>query len=151
LPRFTCTTNSKNGRFPTSPKLMETAVYQRNLTKGNLMANRIVHQPPNGSTGQLKRAIADVFQDATQMAAEISRITAICDGLDIPAVSDDSQPYSLAERVRQLADLAELVLISAVDTSRSQELVRELKRLQQANYVLNNEIKFMRAQEGKPS
>lgn len=114
------------------------------------MANRIVHQPPNGSTGQLKRAIADVFQDATQMAAEISLITAICDELDIPAESDDGQPYRLAERVRQLADLAELVLMSAVDTDRSKRLLRELKRLQQANYVLNNEIKFMRAQEGKP-
>ncbi len=118
------------------------------------MAKSIVPQLPNGTigtTGQLKRAIADVFQDATQMAAEISRITQICDELDIPAESDDGQPYSLAERVRQLADLAELVLISAVDTSRSKQLVRELKRLQQQNYVLNNEIKFMRAQEGKPS
>ena len=106
---------------------------------------------PIGSTGQLKRAIAATIIDADRMAAEISRITAICDGLDIPVESDDGQPYSLAERVRQLADLAELVLISAVDTSRSKQLVRELKRLQQQNYVLNNEIKFMRAQEGKPS
>ena len=115
------------------------------------MAKPIVPNTPIiGTTSQLKRAIAATFQDATQMAAEISRITAICDGLDIPAESDDGQPYRLHERVQQLAELAELVLISAVDTSRSQRLIRELKRLQQQNYVLNNEIKFMRAQEGKP-
>ena len=104
------------------------------------MAKSIVHNSPLiGTTGQLKRAITQTIQDATQMAAEISRITAICDELDIPAESDDSQPY-----------LAELVLISAVDTDRSKQLIRELKRLQQQNFVLNNEIKFMRAQEGKP-
>mgnify|MGYP000849745377 CR=1 FL=1 len=115
------------------------------------MAKPIVHNSPLvGTTGQLKRAITQTIQDATQMAAEISRITAICDELDIPAESDDSQPYAPAERVRQLADLAELVLISAVDTDRSKQLIRELKRLQQQNFVLNNEIKFMRAQEGKP-
>lgn len=114
------------------------------------MANQIVHQPPVATTGQLKRAIAGAFQDATQMAAEISLITQILDELGIPAESDDGQPYRLAERVRQLADLAELVLISAVDTSLSQQLIRELKRLQQQDFVLNNEINFMRAQEGKP-
>ena len=115
------------------------------------MAKSIVPNTPIiGTTNQLKRAIAATFQDATQMAAEISLISQICDELDIPAESDDGQPYTLAERVRQLADLAELVLISAVDTDRSKRLIRELKRLQQQNYVLNNEIKFMRAQEGKP-
>ena len=82
---------------------------------------------------------------------DIAHVVVLHDELDIPAESDDGQPYRLAERVRQLADLAELVLISAVDTSRSKQMVRELKRLQQQNYVLNNEIKFMRAQEGKPS
>lgn len=115
------------------------------------MAESILpNNPAIGTTGQLQRAIAATFQDAAAMAAEISRITAICDGLNIPAASDDGQPYRLAERVQQLAELAELVLISAVDTDRSQQLVRELKRLQQANYVLNNEIKYMRAQQGKP-
>jgi uncharacterized membrane protein YccC len=103
------------------------------------------------NTGQLKRAIVDAFQDADRMAAEIERITQILDDLDVPTESDDGQPYQLHERVRQLADLAELTLLSAVDTDRSKRLVRELKRLQQQNYVLNNEIKFMRAQEGKPS
>lgn len=116
------------------------------------MAEPILHNNPAiGTTGQLKRAIAATFQDAERMAAEISHITTICDGLDIPAESDDGQPYRLHERVRLLADLTELVLISAVDTSRSMELVRELKRLQQQNFVLNNEIKFMRAQQGKPT
>lgn len=104
---------------------------------------------PVGTTGQLKRAIAATIIDADRMAAEISRITQICDDLAIPAESDDGQPYRLAERVRQLADLAELVLISAVDTDRSQQLIRELKRLQQQNRVLNQEINYMRQQGGQ--
>ena len=107
------------------------------------------NNPTIGTTGQLKRAIAATFQDAAEMAAEISRITQICDALTIPVESDDGQPYSLAERVRQLAELAELVLISAVDTNRSQQLLRELKRLRQQNRVLNQEIEFMRTQEEK--
>ncbi|MEZ4591807.1 MAG: hypothetical protein R3D55_11805, partial [Chloroflexota bacterium] len=96
-----------------------------------------------------KRAIAATFQDAAEMSAEISRIIQILDELGIPAASDDGQPYRLHERVRQLADLAELVLISAVDTDRSQQLLRELNRLRQQNRVLNQEINYMRQQGGQ--
>ena len=114
------------------------------------MAKSIVHNSPLiGTTGQLKRAITQTIQDATQMAAEISRITAICDELDIPAESDDSQPYAPAERVRQLADLAELVLISAVDTDHGRALRLELDRLRQQNRVLNQEIEYTRQQGGQ--
>jgi len=114
------------------------------------MAKPIVpNSTTQATTGQLKRAIAATFQDAAEMAAEISRITQILDALGIPAASDDGQPYRLHERVRQLADLAELVLISAIDTDRSQQLIRELNRLRQQNRVLNQEIEFMRTQEGK--
>lgn len=114
------------------------------------MAKSIVPNTPIiGTTNQLKRAIAATFQDATQMAAEISRITAICDGLDIPAESDDGQPYTLAERVRQLADLAELVLIDDADTSHGRALRLELDRLRQQNRVLNQEIEYTRQQGGR--
>lgn len=113
------------------------------------MANQIVHQPPVATTGQLKRAIAGAFQDATQMAAEISLITQILDELGIPAVSDDGQPYRLAERVRQLADLAELVLIDDADTSHGRALRLELDRLRQQNRVLNQEIEYTRQQGGR--
>lgn len=113
------------------------------------MAEPIVQQPPIGGTGQLKRAIAATFQDAAEMAAEISRITTICDGLNIPAASDDGQPYRLAERVQQLAELAELVLVGDEDTSHGRALRRELEQLRQRNKILNQEINYMRQQGGQ--
>jgi len=103
---------------------------------------------PIGSTGQLKRAIAATIIDADRMAAEISRITQICDELDIPAESDDGQPYRLAERVRQLADLAELVLIGDADTGHGRQLRREIEQLKQRNHILNQEIEYIRQQGG---
>jgi len=103
---------------------------------------------PIGSTGQLKRAIAATIIDADRMAGEISRITQICDELDIPAESDDGQPYRLAERVRQLADLAELVLIGDEGTDRGRQLRREIEQLKQRNHILNQEIEYIRQQGG---
>ena len=102
------------------------------------------------NTGELKRALTAVFQDADRMAVEFSAIADILNRLGIPAESDEGQLYRISERVRQTAELAELVLLSAVDTRRAEQLQKELHRLRQENKVLNSEIAFMRQQEGKP-
>lgn len=103
------------------------------------MAKSIVHNSPLiGTTGQLKRAITQTIQDAAQMAAEICSSPQILDDLDIPAESDDGQAYRLSERVRQLADLAELVLIGDADTSHGRALRLELNRLRQQNRILKS-------------
>lgn len=103
------------------------------------------------NTGQLKSALTAVFRDVDQMTAECARIAVILDDIGIPALSDDGQPYQLHERVRQVVDLAELVLLSAVDTNRAEQMQSEVRRLRQENKVLRTEIGFMRQQEGKPT